>query len=181
LNRHDLKLTLQRYEPSDSRELEYRVRMLNLLGRPDALRRHGFTPGHFTASAFVLCPDRTHLLMIHHKFLGLWLQPGGHVELDDASICDAARREVAEETGVFDVEDLGLLDLDIHAIPANPLRDEPAHEHFDVRWLFCARTRVMTVGDEVLGARWVAINEVQDVGTDDSVLRAVRKIDGGSP
>ena len=44
----------------------------------ESLRRDAFSPGHFTASAFVLSPRRDQLLLILHKKLGLWLQPGGH-------------------------------------------------------------------------------------------------------
>ena len=38
--------------------------------------------GHITASAFILNESRDKMLLVHHKFLGKWLQPGGHVEQD---------------------------------------------------------------------------------------------------
>lgn len=50
----------------------------------------------FTASAFVVADDR--VLLVHHRKLGQWVQPGGHI--DDRETPDqAARREVLEETG----------------------------------------------------------------------------------
>ena len=51
-----------------------------------------------------------------------------------------------------------------------------SHEHFDVRFLFRARDRALTASDEVLSARWVPIAEIEGFGTDESVLRAVRKL-----
>jgi 8-oxo-dGTP pyrophosphatase MutT (NUDIX family) len=53
---------------------------------------------NFTASAFVLNPHRE-VLLVHHRKLGVWLYPGGHIEFGETPD-DAALREVAEETGI---------------------------------------------------------------------------------
>ncbi|OHX14284.1 NUDIX hydrolase [Chromobacterium sphagni] len=53
---------------------------------------------HFTASAFVLNPHRE-VLLIHHRKLGVWLYPGGHVERHETPD-ETALREVREETGI---------------------------------------------------------------------------------
>jgi ADP-ribose pyrophosphatase YjhB (NUDIX family) len=141
--------------------------------------RHSYAPGHFTASAFVLSPERDALLLILHGKLGLWLQPGGHVEDSDASLLEAARREVAEEVGLTELELLepAPLDVDIHDIPAR--KGEPEHAHFDVRYLFRATTREVHAGSDAKDARWVKLSEIGDEGSlrsDESVLRAVRKL-----
>ena len=91
----------------------------------------------------MLSPDRRDLVLIHHKKLGIWVQPGGHVEPSDEDLLGAARREVLEEVGLSDLEPLPspggspLFDVDIHAIPAR--KADPAHEHFDVRFAFVAQ------------------------------------------
>ncbi|MCB9761914.1 MAG: NUDIX hydrolase [Alphaproteobacteria bacterium] len=151
--------------------------MLDLCEVPgDPFTRAHFAPGHFTASAFVLSPDRSALLLIHHKKLGRWLQPGGHVDPEDPDLCAAARREAAEETGQRDLPAAvpGIFDVDIHDIP--PLKGEPAHQHFDVRFLFQATSRAVTQTDEVAGVRWVPLEQVSLAESDESVMRAVRKI-----
>jgi 8-oxo-dGTP pyrophosphatase MutT (NUDIX family) len=184
-DRDRLRLRLLSHQPADALESAHRDRMLALSAGPrDPFSRNRFDPGHFTASAFVLSPDEGSLLLILHAKLGLWLQPGGHIDPEDMDIVAAARREVAEETGLGDdaVETLGgLLDLDIHRIPANPKKREPAHEHFDVRVLLRARTLDLSAGSDALDARWVRLGEVQDAGTDDSVRRAVRKLSARGP
>ncbi len=55
---------------------------------------------HFTASALVVDPSRARTALVHHRKLGIWVQPGGHLDADDASYEAAALREVREETGL---------------------------------------------------------------------------------
>jgi 8-oxo-dGTP pyrophosphatase MutT (NUDIX family) len=52
---------------------------------------------HLTVSAAIVC--RGHALLIHHKRIGSWLPPGGHVEPEEFPH-EAVIREVMEETGV---------------------------------------------------------------------------------
>ncbi|MBI5607975.1 MAG: NUDIX domain-containing protein [Deltaproteobacteria bacterium] len=154
--------------------------MLELLDRGTrSLDRDHYEPGHFTASAFVLSPDRSSLLLIYHGKLHRWLQPGGHFEPSDADLECAARREVAEETGLTDLELLALpLDLDIHTIPAR--RDQPEHAHLDVRLLFRSRKIAVRAGDDANDCRWLPLAEFDDDAilglSDESVQRAVRTI-----
>lgn len=151
-------------------------RMLTLISREeDAFRRDVFEPGHFTASAFVLSPARDALLLIFHGKLQRWLQPGGHVEAADSDVLAAARREAAEETGLdaLTLEVDGIFDVDIHRIPARPV--EPAHEHFDVRFLFRAPSLSHRAGSDAKRARWVGHEEVSRMESDASVMRAVAK------
>jgi 8-oxo-dGTP pyrophosphatase MutT (NUDIX family) len=157
--------------------------MLALLdGEEDPWSRSSFQPGHFTASTFVLDPTGERLLLILHRSLHLWLQPGGHFERGDRHLEEAARREVLEETGIADLESLdgfpGLFDVDIHPIPANPARGEPAHEHFDLRLAFRSFSDDLLVSAEVADARWVGLAELANCGTDESVVRAGRKLIG---
>ncbi|MGD8862604.1 MAG: NUDIX hydrolase [Myxococcales bacterium] len=168
---------LRAFTPHDSQERAHLERMLALCEVPgDPFARSHSTPGHFTASGFVLSPDGEALLLIHHRKLGLWLQPGGHVDADDADMLAASRREVHEEVGLqaLALAYEGIFDLDVHDIPA--LGDEPPHAHFDVRFLFRAPTRELQVSAEVKDARWVPLDAAKDAGTDRSVTRAVQKM-----
>jgi 8-oxo-dGTP pyrophosphatase MutT (NUDIX family) len=178
MRRRSLADLLRRYAPADPREALSRDGMIALLEAEGAFDREHFVPGHFTASAFVLSPERDAVLFIFHKKLSLWLQPGGHIEPGDESLLGAARREVAEEVGLHDLPhvalDGSLFDIDIHSIPAR--RDEPAHEHFDVRFLFQASSLDFRASDEVAGARWVPLGEIAAMTNDESLRRPGRKL-----
>lgn len=169
------------YQPSDPRERGFQQRMLELLALPAPTSRQQFVPGHLTASAFVLSPERDAVLLILHKKLQLWLQPGGHIEADDVSLLAAAHREVAEEVGLALPASVtgAVFDLDIHTIPAR--KDEPAHEHFDVRFCFHSPTLAFAINDEVVDARWAPLARIDQLTTDESVLRVARKLLAGSP
>jgi 8-oxo-dGTP pyrophosphatase MutT (NUDIX family) len=150
------------YEPVAEGEVRDLGRMMGLLGvAGDVFSREHFMPGHFTASAFVVSAGGESLLLVHHRKLDKWLQPGGHVEAQDADLVAAARREVGEETSLAGLEwcGPGIFDVDIHVFPARG--EQPAHEHFDVRFLFrCVGDGEAAVGDEVHAARWFDLEEL---------------------
>lgn len=176
-----LDAMLQAHVPSDATEREHlaRMRALAATASGDPFARDHHVPGHFTASAFVVAPDTDALLLILHAKLGRWLQPGGHVDPDDHDLVAAARREVAEETGLraLDLAHDGIFDLDVHVIPARAT--EPAHEHFDVRFLFRAPDRGARAASDARDVRWVPFAEVATIESDASVGRAVAKLIAG--
>jgi hypothetical protein len=48
------------------------------------------------------------------------------------------------------------VDVDVHAIPANPRKGEPVHDHYDLAYLFRAAPDAVVTLDlsEVSGFRW---------------------------
>ncbi len=168
------------HRPDDATERGHLERMLELCDvAGDPFARDHYGPGHFTASGFVLAPDDDSLLLIHHRKLGRWLQPGGHVDPCDADLIEAGRREVEEEVGLTALPLVGggVFDLDVHGIP--PIGEEPKHEHFDVRFLFRAHDRHFDASEEVLGGRWFPLASLSEADSDASVMRIVRKLQKG--
>jgi len=140
--------------------------------------------GHLTGSAFVIDP-RGRLLLVHHRKLGIWVQPGGHADVERLAH-RVALREAAEESGLPDLAFHGalhledgapaLLDVDVHAIPARP--GEPAHEHFDLRFLLSTAMpdTVRGAPGEVAAAAWFAPADAAR-RADPGVARAAAKVE----
>ncbi len=127
--------------------------------------------GHITASAFILNDTLDALLLLNHKKLNRWLQPGGHVDVTDQSILQAALREAIEETGILK-ENLQLLsahtdesifDIDSHLIPANINKNESAHLHHDIRFVFkCLQPGIVNMNiNEAMGFKWVPLKALR--------------------
>ncbi len=157
----------------DGREKSSLARIRKFVSRsPNALSRAN-PEGHVTASAVVARSKDPAFLLVWHRKLARWVQPGGHVEDSDASVFAAALREAREETGI---EVFGspigerILDVDVHPIPAHG--PDPAHLHYDIRFL-------LTVADPdapiLEGAAWFGLPEAVAAGVDDSLARALRK------
>jgi 8-oxo-dGTP pyrophosphatase MutT (NUDIX family) len=146
--------------PTDTAEAKARIDILELLRtnkRP--FDRENFAPGHVTSSGIVLSPDGSKALLIHHRRLARWLQPGGHVEAADIDVKDAARREITEETGVsLQNQTPELIGVDVHRIPA--ARNEPDHLHHDLCFSFRAEREAVEPNEETLDARWWSLDEI---------------------
>jgi 8-oxo-dGTP pyrophosphatase MutT (NUDIX family) len=167
---------LETHVPADEQERVSLERIRSLLSTaPDPFTRA--ETDHITASAIVARPSGEAFLLIHHRRLDRWLQPGGHVDPGDPSVFETARREAREETGVTDLEaPFGprVLDVDVHPIP--PSAERPAHVHFDLRHLLTTRADSFTVQlEEVRRAAWFTLEEALAAGVDESVARALNK------
>lgn len=178
---------LHRYqaEASERGDVEQMLKLLQTgsdgAEGPSPFSRDHVVPGHFTASAFVLDKNGSGLILIYHGKLHRWLQPGGHIEADDATIVAAAKREVAEEIGLGpdDVTLVGdadapIFDVDIHKIPAR--KSDPDHLHLDVRVLFQARGGHVVAGSDAKAVKTVPLDAITEAETDASVMRAVKKV-----
>ena len=125
----------------------------------------------FTVSAFIVYNDR--ILLLYHKKLNTWLQPGGHIELDEDPE-QALYREIEEETSLkrSDLELIELattrpksptskslpipFDLNVH-----PFGEHPTHKHIDLCYLIQSTTNVINQNiTESSDLRWFSKEEI---------------------
>lgn len=125
-------------------------------------------PGHLTGSALVVDPVDGRVLVVFHRKLQRWLQPGGHAD-GDGVLARVAWREATEETGIDGLRVVTpAVHLDVHEVrpPA-----EDAHLHLDLRYVVLAPPGALAVGNhESEAVRWVAPTELPALGADDGLL-----------
>ena len=163
---------LDAYSAADYIEQASLTRIREFVARSSDAFSRSNPEGHITASAVVADPRAPAFLLVWHRKFGRWLQPGGHLEEDDTSVFAAALREAREETGIENfAHPIGdrILDVDVHPIPAHG--PEPAHFHFDIRFLL---TPTEIAPSRRADAAWFSPAEALS-GSDDSLRRALRK------
>jgi 8-oxo-dGTP pyrophosphatase MutT (NUDIX family) len=180
-----LQQLLLEYQEDQSEEQKYYAQEMLLrlesekLSQPSCFDRT-CQPGHFTASAFVLREHQgLETLLVHHRKLELWVQPGGHADGCE-DLTEVAARELFEETGLKGELLLGgrIFDIDIHSIPQRA--NDPEHQHYDVRFLFYAPAGTPCQSNhESKGLQWFALQDlIQSSTTCPSVRRMANKAAG---
>ena len=156
-------------------EIAKRQTLRFIKSHPNSLER-SCLPGHLTGSAWLVAPDRRSTVLIHHKKLNRWLQPGGHAD-SNGNLFQVALDEASEERGLdlsifIPVTNL-IFDIDVHKIPKRGA--EPAHTHYDIRYIFQIPEINLPGNDESYKVRFVPFDEVKEFNNTASIERMVLK------
>ena len=170
-----------RYKPYDELEARDREVMLWALDtQPSPLTRDN-PLAHFTASAWIVNPDFTKALMVHHNIYNTWAWTGGH---NDGEACPlaVALREAREETGLAQIEPVSedLYSLEILPVQSHVKRGAfvSAHLHMNVTFLLRADEgqRLREKADENSGVRWFPLDEAADNKDEPFMAEVYRKL-----
>ena len=179
----------------DARESAVLERFVEFIRATPGAFERATLEGHLTGSAVVVSADLQRVLLTLHGKLNKWLQLGGHAD-GHPHLHDVAMREAEEESGLTGLKFLPFghaifgagtnltelsnrpvpLDLDCHDIPARP--GEPAHVHYDVRYLIVAdANQPLVISEESKDLRWFSIGEARRAAPEASTLRQFDKLD----
>ncbi len=118
----------------------------------------------FTATTFVVRDGRT--LLLYHKQLRQWFPPGGHIYQDELP-CDAAVREVREESGL-EVELLSsrssIGQVGVLSQPECILLEEiaPDHQHIDLIYFASVIGGCLKLSEaEAEAYRWCTVEDLE--------------------
>ena len=176
----DLRTLVEGHEPATPREAAAKVRFLEELERLTAPCDEHADPTHVTASGIVV--GRRGTVLHLHKRLGIWMQPGGHIDAGETPDV-AARRETTEELGLAVEHPAAgpcLINLDVHEAALG-------HTHLDLRYLLIAGDAdPQPPPGESPDARWCSWDEAMamaDAGLIDAlpVARAAYEAGGDAP
>lgn len=152
--------------PDEAKDLNDLIHQVND-NTQNLIDRKNFN-GHVTASGLVISDDNK-VILIHHKILNRYLQPGGHIEKEDKNITDSAAREVIEETGLKNIsltswhrkKPLLPILINSHYIPENKKKNEKGHFHHDFMFVYKTTNKnIILQEEEVTDFRWVDFDTV---------------------
>ena len=175
----DLRAALLRHAPADERESADLGRIVRFVAAEADPFDRGNPYAHLTGSAFVVSAAGDRVLLLHHRKLGRWLQPGGHADPGESSGETVALREAREETGLAG---LSLhpraprpFDVDVHDIPTRGR--EAAHQHLDLRYLVVAPAgAALAPSSREAGlTRWFTWDELSSLDLDPGLIRGLEK------
>lgn len=173
--RNNLITYLHNYSTT-SEEEQFIPQFLELLKLDRCFYRDHFNPGHITGSAILFNVTGDQILMNFHKGLNKWLNFGGHCDGDE-DVLAVAIRETMEESGITSLKPItaDIIDIDIHDIPTNDKKGEPAHAHFDVRYVMqMTGEQDFQISDESLELKWMNFDDALKLA-DESLQRFINK------
>ena len=133
-----LEEALERYLPWNEQEERDRAEILRRLRSGEELSGRDNASAHLTASAWVVSPDRTQVLMAYHNLYDSWSWLGGHAD-GDRDLLAVALREVREESGLAEVRPVSpaIYSVEILTVDGHEKRGAyvSSHLHLNVTYL----------------------------------------------
>lgn len=174
----DAAATLTDWIAPDAEQAELREHYLKHLAQYEDGIWRSCRPEHVTASALVVDPSGTRVLLTLHKTVNRWLQLGGHCEPGDTTLAGAALRESAEESGLTGlVIDPEPLQLSRHQLLAGGCQGA---FHLDVQYLVTATAETeYVISDESHDLCWFGIDALPpgiDRSVEDLATKAVPRV-----
>lgn len=135
---------------------------------------------HLTASAWVVNPDRTKLLLCYHKLYDSWAWLGGHAD-GDRDLLQTAIREVREESGLSSVRPLSdqIFSVESLHVMGHYKRGEyvSSHIHLNATYLLEASDQepLRIKEDENTALCWFSLDEALTVPSEKWMVEHVYK------
>ena len=155
----ELYQQIRDYLPYNEQEEQDKEMILRFMEQTkDCLERTNKT-AHFSASLWVVNPERTKVLMVYHNIYHSWSWIGGHADGEE-DLAAVALRELFEETGVKNAQLVSdkIFSLESLTVDGHEKRERyvPSHLHLNVTYLAVAyEEEVLVVNpDENSGVQW---------------------------
>lgn len=167
----DILRELTAYRPWNEQEVCDRAELLRRLKVKEPLYGRDNVSAHFTASAWVVSPDRTQVLMAYHRLYDSWAWLGGHAD-GERDLLSVALREVREESGLTEVRPVSkrIYSLEILTVDGHEKHGHyvSSHLHLNVTYLLEAdpAAPVRPKPDENSRVGWFSLDEAVAASTE---------------
>ena len=143
---------IKKFEPQNEQEFTDKELILSYIQAniSDVLLRDNKI-AHLTSSGFIMNPELTKALMVHHNIRNAWAWTGGHCD-GDSDLLKVALKEAKEETGALNIKPLGnkIASVDVLTVPGHVKRNKyiSSHLHLSIAYIL-----IMDEAEE-LHAKW---------------------------
>ena len=156
---------VKNYIPVNEQEQTDKATLLRWLQSDADISIRDNLDGHLTASAWVVNPERTHVLMAYHKLYNSWAWLGGHAD-GNWDLCQVAQKEAREESGIQNLTLLSEepISLEVLVVTGHEKRGNyvPCHLHLNLTYLFEGNMEeaLQCKPDENSGVNWLPMEEL---------------------
>lgn len=175
-----LRAQIEAFQPYNEQEAaDQRQILCDMDTFPVLLTRENAT-AHFTASCWIVNPERTKVLMAYHNLYRSWAWLGGHADGEE-DLLAVALREANEESGIEAVPvSPEIFSLEILHVAPHVKRGKfvCAHLHLNATYLLEAddRAPIRCKPDENSAVRWLDVDEVLTAVSEPYMLPVYRKL-----
>lgn len=169
---------IRAYVPVNEQETVDKDTCLRWLeNEPKVLDRESLS-AHFTASAWVVSPDRKQVLLIYHNIYQSWSWMGGHAD-GEGDLFSVALREVQEESGLSRLSPVVRepISLEVLHVPGHEKRGKyvPCHLHLNLTYLFEADPAdpIRIKPDENSGVAWMDVQTLSQAVSETWMLERI--------
>jgi len=177
-----LRKLIENYVPRNEQEAADKEFMLGYMERFDDCLTRENKIAHFTASVWVINPQRTKVLMVYHNIYNSWSWTGGHADGEE-DLAAVAMRELKEETGVEHARLVSdeLFSLEVLTVDGHVKKGSYVSSHLHLNVTFLAEAdeedALRSKEDENSGVRWLTNEEAVTMPTEPwMVQRIYRKL-----
>ena len=162
---------LERYKPWNEQEERDRLLILQCLREQKDIFTRSNRLAHMTASAWVVNPDRSRVLMAYHNIYHSWSWLGGHAD-GETDLLSVAIREVQEESGICHVRPVSeeIFSVESLTVDGHVKRGEyvSSHLHLNVTYLLEASDEesLSIKKDENSGVAWFTPEKAVEASTE---------------
>ena len=153
------------YIPANEQEETDQLTLLNLLQSDADISVRENLMAHLTASAWVVNPERTKVLMAYHKLYDSWAWLGGHAD-GNWNLIAVAEKEAREESGIHSLKAVSRepVSLEILNVSGHEKKGKyvPCHLHLNLTYLFEGDPEdcLQCNPDENTGVAWLNMDDL---------------------
>ena len=167
----ELRAQVEAYRPVNEQEERDRELLLRWIDSGTDILTRENEVAHLTASAWVMSPDRTKVLMAYHNLYDSWAWLGGHAD-GESDLLAVALREAEEESGVGAVCPVTdeILSVETLCVEGHEKRGRyvPCHLHLNVTYLLEADSAqsLRVKPDENSAVAWIEVEDIPNKSTE---------------